>query len=296
MCRLAFYLGPEISVSALAVEPEHSIIHQSTHARERIEPLNGDGFGIGWYEHELQSQPVLFKEVTPAWNSLNLTSLAPVARSTCILAHVRAASSGLSVGQLNCHPFGRGRFSFMHNGEVAGFLSIKRRLLAELSDDAFSAIQGSTDTEALFALLMDSPHMKAPDAGMDQMVAAMQQAVDRVETLAEESGSQQPSHLNLVLSDGKQAVICRYATPGFDTAQSLYLHQGGRYHCENGQCSMQAHDDPSNTDRQTVIIASEPLSDEPGWSSVPLNHFILVDQNHAVSITPMDTTARQRRA
>jgi len=47
MCRFAAYLGPEIFISSLVTEPHHSIIHQSYHAKERIEPLNGDGFGIG---------------------------------------------------------------------------------------------------------------------------------------------------------------------------------------------------------------------------------------------------------
>jgi len=47
MCRFAAYLGLEIFISSLVTEPHHSIIHQSYHAKERIEPLNGDGFGIG---------------------------------------------------------------------------------------------------------------------------------------------------------------------------------------------------------------------------------------------------------
>lgn len=48
MCRFTAYLGPGILVSSLVTEPHHSIIHQSYHAKERIEPLNEDGFGIGW--------------------------------------------------------------------------------------------------------------------------------------------------------------------------------------------------------------------------------------------------------
>lgn len=49
MCRFTFYLGEEIGVADLVTRPENSLIHQSTHARERPEPLNGDGFGLVWY-------------------------------------------------------------------------------------------------------------------------------------------------------------------------------------------------------------------------------------------------------
>ncbi len=60
MCRLMLYLGPETRLSSLIVEPAHSLIRQSVHSQEREEPLNGDGFGIGWYasEHELRARGV----------------------------------------------------------------------------------------------------------------------------------------------------------------------------------------------------------------------------------------------
>ena len=48
MCRFTLYLGPPVRLSTLLTEPEHSLILQSFHAAERDEPLNGDGFGIGW--------------------------------------------------------------------------------------------------------------------------------------------------------------------------------------------------------------------------------------------------------
>ena len=120
MCRFALYLGSPILVSSLITEPSNSIIHQSFHSHERKEPLNGDGFGLAWYVPELTDEPSLFKDVSPAWNNANLLQLARVTRTPCLLAHVRAASPGLSVSRLNCHPFARGPFAFMHNGTAAG--------------------------------------------------------------------------------------------------------------------------------------------------------------------------------
>ena len=97
MCRFALYLGSPILVSALVTEPTHSIIKQSFKSREREEPLNGDGFGIAWCAPEICDEPAIFKDVTPAWNNVNLANLARVTRTSCLLAHVRAATPELPV-------------------------------------------------------------------------------------------------------------------------------------------------------------------------------------------------------
>lgn len=34
--------------------------------------LNGDGFGIGWYVHDISPFPSIFSETTPAWSNCNL--------------------------------------------------------------------------------------------------------------------------------------------------------------------------------------------------------------------------------
>ena len=78
MWRFTLYLGPPMRVAALLFEPEHSLIRQSTHSRERSEPLNGDGFGLGWYVPEIGPEPAVFRSITPAWNNRNLASLAHV--------------------------------------------------------------------------------------------------------------------------------------------------------------------------------------------------------------------------
>jgi len=278
MCRLAFYLGPQIAVSSLVTEPVHSIIHQSYHAKERPEPLNGDGFGIGWYAPEFQAEPAVFREVQPAWSSVNLKSLAPVARSECILAHVRAASSGLSVGQLNCHPFTHGRYSFMHNGEVAGFLATRRTLLNSLSDAAFGMIKGSTDSEVMFALIMDRLGADPAQASLDQLAEVMLEVIHFSEQQAIEINSDEPAYLNLVLTDGQRAVVSRYVTEGA-AAQSLYCHRGAGYRCENGICYM----DQTGRENQAILLSSEPLSQDDGWESVTENSLMLIDQNRQIT-------------
>ena len=49
MCRLAAYLGTEISLSAFLQEHEHSLIQQSWAPKEMQDgTLNADGYGVAW--------------------------------------------------------------------------------------------------------------------------------------------------------------------------------------------------------------------------------------------------------
>ncbi len=152
VCRFTFYRGTPIALSSLITEPTNSLIHQSFHSHEREEPLNGDGFGVAWYA-DGRPEPALFRSITPAWSNRNLRELAAVVRSSCILAHVRAATQQTDVMEPNCHPFKRGGIAFMHNGDIGGFRKLRRPLIDSLSDAAYQGIAGSTDSEHFFARL-----------------------------------------------------------------------------------------------------------------------------------------------
>lgn len=283
MCRFTFYLGDSIGLSSLITEPENSLINQSTHARERAEPLNGDGFGVAWYAAD-QDEPGLFRSVSPAWSNQNLRSLAQAVESSCILAHVRAASPGMEVMEANCHPFVRGRWSFMHNGVVGGFRAVRRPLLASLSDRSFHAVRGSTDSEHLFALFMDELESQEPYQGSATMAAALEAAVARILEAVRLHTGGAPSRLNLVVSDGAEAVACR-VVGGDAQPESLYLSRGKRYACENGLCRMV--DSADAVGSRAVLVSSEPLHDSVNWEAVPANHLVRVSPGLEVEVRPM---------
>jgi predicted glutamine amidotransferase len=267
----------------LITEPSNSIIHQSFHSYERKEPLNGDGFGLAWYVPELTDQPALFKDVCPAWNNVNLLQLARVTRTPCLLAHVRAASPGLSVSQLNCHPFTRGPFAFMHNGTVGGFRTISRKLKSGLSDDAYHWIQGSTDSELIFAIFLDQYTGNTTENSLERIVGALTKTIAHVESVRRDAGVEESSQLNLAVTDGRCAVVSRFISREPDKANSLYVHVGGRYECEGGICQMR----PASAGNQAVIVASEPLSKDPGWQPVAANHLVIVDEDLHVEQRPI---------
>jgi predicted glutamine amidotransferase len=282
MCRFVFYLGTPIALGSLLTEPANSLIHQSFHSHEREEPLNGDGFGVAWYVpgHE---EPACFRSVTPAWSNQNLRDLARVTTSACVLAHVRAATQSLQVSEANCHPFRRGRYAFMHNGDLGGFEAMRRPLLAELSDEAFAAIHGTTDSEHFFALLGDGLDRLGEPRAPATMAEAFRQAVERVLELRERHAPVEHVYLNAVLSDGHAAVACRFTTDEPGNADSLYRHCGRRYTCEEGVCRM-VH---TRGRGEAAIVSSEPLSEDGGWEAVPVNHFVLLEGTEVTAVEPV---------
>lgn len=269
-------------MSWLFTNPAHSLIHQSFHSREREEPLNGDGFGLAWYAPDLSEEPAVFRATTPAWSNRNLLDLARVVRSPCILAHVRAATRSTAVSEANCHPFRWGRFTFMHNGDVGGFRRVRRELLAILSDDAFRMIEGTTDSEHVFALFTDRVHRRAGEDPAEAMTAAMRETLELIVGLVERHGDGLPSYLNMAVSDGRCAVVTRFTTDAPEHSETLYMDRGRRYVCFDGVCCML----PAGEADRAVLISSEPLTEDAGWEVIPPNHVVTVRQDRTTAVVP----------
>ena len=278
MCRFTFYQGEPIRLSALVTEPAHSLINQSFDSREGEEPLNGDGFGVVWYVPELTDAPGRFRGVSPAWNNANLHEIARVVTSRCVMAHVRAATQQLAVSELNCHPFVVGRWSFMHNGDIGGFGKIRRALLSQLSDARFDAIHGSTDSEHFFAVLLDELANRKVATRMSKRSAARSSAGSIA--FVRWSPRTRPANISTSTPCSPMAMkrlrfAIRPTTP--DEGSSLHINQGQRYICEDGVCRM-----VDTVHAGSVIVSSEPLSDDPGWTTFKPNSMVLLSDNRVV--------------
>ena len=274
MCRLTFYQGSPLQISALITEPHHSLIHQSTKSREKAEPLNGDGFGLAWYDFSSSPVPARFRSITPAWSNRNLRELSQVITSKCILAHIRAATQQMEVMESNCHPFKNGPISFMHNGEIGGFSKIRRHLLSVLTDEGFQSIHGTTDSEHFFALFMDNLRDQTSRALLDSMRTTILQVVDMVE----KHGAGDLCYFNFVLTNGHSSLAVRFTTDTPEKALSLYLNYGKKYICENGVCHML--EDPG--DERAILVCSEPLTEDGRWEHIPPNHMVLIEEGRLV--------------
>lgn len=291
MCRFIAYCGPRLPLDALVTRPANSLIHQSAHSHEREEPLNGDGFGIAWWKPELSDQPAVFRSLTPAWSNRNLLELARVVSSECIMAHVRAATDALSVSEMNCHPFTFERFAFMHNGDLAGFAQVRRELTAGLSDRAFGLVRGTTDSEVCFAVLSDHlPALNHPDPAT-ALAAGLAATIRTLLARTTQAGVTEASYLNFAVADGTVLAACRFTDGPPEDAETLYYHAGARYVCE-GDLSRLVAPEPGEA---AVLIASEPMTDDPGWKEVPVNHTVVVRADRSVTLVPLAWTEPPRQ-
>ena len=286
MCRFLCYRGPEILLADLLYRPANSLILQSFHAKERTEPLNGDGFGVGWYAPQISSTPCVFASLTPAWSNQNLRQISEHVKSGCFFAHVRAASPGMRVSEANCHPFQYGRFLWMHNGGIRDFWRIKRRLCASLPDRLYNTIEGTTDSEHAFAVFLDLLGDTERICSAKEMGQAIVETIAQLEQWTAEAGFSGPSYYNFAVTDGHSVAAVRYVSDPTVEPQSLYYSVGGKYQCsQDGACSFCE----CEAREKTIIIASERLtSNKEDWFRVAPNHVLTVEPDLTATVELMD--------
>jgi glutamine amidotransferase len=283
MCRLLAYLGTPVIIDKLLYLPKNSLIQQSISAKEIEEPLNGDGFGIGWYAKEITNEPVSFVSVHPAWSNRNLRNLAPKISTDCFIAHVRAASVG-EVSESNCHPFQYKDSLMVHNGGVENFSFIKRKLREPLTDEFYNWIKGQTDSEHIFAYLLNDLFKNHKTVTPEAVIQAFEHTFTALKKMMVDNGIREEAYLNMVYTNGSFIVGTRYVTDPKEEPLTLYHSEGSRYVVEDGITQLKAPED----DDQAVLVVSEKLSDDKDWTLVPPNHFVIVEDSLNVRIRPIN--------
>jgi glutamine amidotransferase len=257
MCRWLAYSGTPIKLEELLVTRDRSLIDQSLHARQGATTTNGDGFGVGWYQAD--DPPRVYRSTHPAWNDRNLRDLAAGISSPLFFAHIRA-STGTAIQDTNTHPFRYGRWLWMHNGLIRDFHRVRRELLLAVDDSLFDAIEGTTDSEAMFYLALT--------LGLeDDPVGAVERMVGLVEKTGRAHGIDLPIQMTVATTDGWSIWAFRYSSEG--DSRSLYfstkLETLKAVHPELAELA-------ALSDESRVIV-SEPLGDLPGaWNEVPESH------------------------
>jgi ergothioneine biosynthesis protein EgtC len=282
MCRLIAYKGTPIVIDRILYQPKNSLINQSFNAKEIEEPLNGDGFGIGWYVPEVANEPVTFVSVNPAWSNRNLRNLAPKIKTECMIAHVRAASVG-EVSESNCHPFQYKNILMAHNGGIEEFPKIKRHLRSPLSDELYNWIKGQTDSEHIFASLIHYLKTNHQSITPESVTDSFEQTFRTIKLLMAKYDIREAAYLNMVFTDGNFLVATRYVSDDREEPLTLYHSEGSRYVVEDGITRLEA---PMDND-QAVLVVSEKLSDDKDWTMIPANHFVIVEPSLNVRIKPI---------
>lgn len=282
MCRFVCYQGAPVALADLVYRPRHSLLHQSMRAEQMSQSFNADGFGIGFYTGD-DPAPCIVRSTAPAWSNRGIESIARRFRSTHVFAHVRAASPGMPVQETNCHPFGRERYQFMHNGHLESFARFKRALQNSLSDAAWGAIEGSTDSEHAFALFLDAIAREAADDSGDALANALAATVRQLVAFNAGRGTMV---CNLAASDGRSTAVVRFSQ-GVPKPATLYYSAGARYVLadDDGDMLPVGQGEPNGA----VIVASEPVTRRAeDWSELPGNTLLLVRPDHSIALRPLD--------
>ncbi len=258
MCRLLAYVGSPVPLSRIMLDPEHSLEKQAWQPRElREAKLNADGFGIAWY-NENRQQVFRYRETLPIWNDANLIDFASSLSQPLWLAYVRSATPGLGVSLHNTQPFIYQQWSFFHNGYILDFAGQKQQLMKQKLDDRYAQLViGNTDSEYLFALLMQHLDTASPLEAIHQCFADINEICAGDRCL-----------LNILFSDGTSIFATKHAINGL--CPSLYYS-----------------DNNPGTGPGNQLIASEKFDNDENWRSLPDNSIIHITDNQPPVIIPL---------
>lgn len=233
MCRHLAYLGPPRSLASLLYEPPQSLEQQSWRPRRQREgAMNADGWGVGWWEPAVRDEPARYRSAAPMWTDRSFRSVAEVVHAGAITAAVRSATPPSPIVDTGNAPFSAGPWLFSLNGFVTGFRGpVGEELRRLVSGPRAVAIEGTTDSEVLFALVLDA--LADGAAPVEALAAVTALVLERTE-----------GKLNLLLSDGRTIAASASGNSLF-TIVDAGLAAGG------------------------VLVASEPLDDHPAWTEVP---------------------------
>lgn len=285
MCRFIAYLGKKPVLLRHVIDaPENSLICQSKAARKGPSRINADGFGIGWYQKQIQANPAIFKSILPAWNDQNLLSITRIVESECFLGHVRASTIG-AVNYENCHPFTFDDYMFMHNGSIFGMEKIRHKISHHLRDRYFNHILGRTDSEYFFALVMDILHqLPQEQPALDLMAQAMQMAITQINTFQEPYKDEFHARINSVLTNGEEMIVTRYTSGDPNEVLPVFFTIGDEWDAQ----TQNSHMLPTKDKPQALLIATEPLTENiTGWEEIPANHMLKIDKESNFTIIPI---------
>jgi glutamine amidotransferase len=116
MCRHLGWLGQDVTLSSLVLDPPQGLLVQSyAPRRQRHGMMNADGWGVGFFDG---ATPRRWRSTAPLWGDVSFASVAPALRSRCLVASVRSASAGMPIEVSATAPFTDGQWLLAHNGIV----------------------------------------------------------------------------------------------------------------------------------------------------------------------------------
>ena len=137
MCRHLGWLGADVAISSLVLDPPHGLRVQSyAPRRQKYGLMNADGWGVGFFDGAV---PRRWRSPAPLWGDSSFDSVAPALSSHCVLAAVRSATVGMPIEVSATAPFTDGQWLLSHNGIVDRSLLLPTSSAESVCDSAILA-------------------------------------------------------------------------------------------------------------------------------------------------------------
>jgi glutamine amidotransferase len=263
---------------------DSSLVRQAYNPRMMPTHLNLAGFGMAAWDSGSRApdEPFTYRVTSLPVFDRNLKSLAQKISPTCVLAHVRGVdySTEEAISEQNLHPFRYPgvRVTLAHNGHLREFGRMRHSLLGHVKYEFARHIEGTTDSEWIYALLLsqlDDPY-GVPEP--EELIAAMTRTLSVLRSVRAAHDICTSSPVNLFISTGRCLIASRFSfdygwypddDPLVETDLpyvSLWYTVGEAYVERDGEWMMSA----SGGGAQSLIVASEPLtSDVSTWLEAP---------------------------
>jgi predicted glutamine amidotransferase len=265
MCRLFGMSGGSEPVRATfwLLQASDSLSEQS-----RREP---DGTGIGFFDAD--DRPVVSKQPLAAHDDRRFAEEAKDVQARTFVAHVRFASNG-GLTLANTHPFEQADRLFAHNGVIENVPALE----SELGPAGMADVRGDTDSERWFALITREIG-RADDDVAAGIASATRWIAANLPLLS----------ANFVLIEPDQLWALRYPDP--HELHVLERDSGGRSESGPGPLDHRSSTGHINVgsdelaERPAVMVATEPMDDDPGWRELGSGQLLHVDPQLAVTVT-----------
>jgi predicted glutamine amidotransferase len=216
--------------------------------------LHGDGWGMAWYEGD---EPVIRKSPVRADSEPEYDKLAREPLSDQGMVHLRWATPGLGVNELNSHPFRYGSYVFAHNGAIHP----QDRLAEMLPAEWESQLAGATDSERYFLLIMS----RLAASGGDVIAAIAEAAADIDARFV-------PNSLNAILMSPEKLCAISWYHP--DRVPEAKLRACGY----TDSAEIAAYFDLAYRATDSSVVVASSGWTQPGWTPLANRHVLVVDR------------------
>jgi len=292
MCRLyALQATHPTRTACELLKAQNALIDQSRHDTRGLS--NPHGWGLASLT---DGRARCFRQVAPASSSEKYRASALGLKGETLLAHVRRATVGNPRGE-NTHPFRRGDAFLIHNGHVPAFEHVRPHILDRVSESRRRGIRGQTDSEHIFALLLqlrdEDPGAPLHDltrravrqiqswceaAPFDVRTGVSEVPFDDFDTV-DEPILHGTLALNVIWTDGSRV-------GGARLNRSLWtLRRTAVYRCP--VCGEDHTEVPESKAYRATALASEPITHE-GWEPVPNGSVFQVGEDGILDLYPLD--------